>query len=88
MKVTTTAGRRPQGVRLPIIGTSFFLALTIPCAPAQAEDLLAIYRLAIENDARFRAVEANYMAIQQRVPQARAGLLPNLSATGTLNRND
>ena len=88
MKVTTTTGRRPQSVRLPIISISFFLALTIPCVPVQAEDLLAIYRLAIENDARFRAVEANYMAVQQRVPQARAGLLPNLSATGALNRND
>lgn len=55
---------------------------------ARADDLLSVYKLAAENDPRFRAAEANYKAIQERLPQARAGLLPTLSATGAKNRNE
>lgn len=55
---------------------------------AVADDLLAVYKLAAEHDPRFKAAEANFRAIQERLPQARAGLLPTLSATGTANRNE
>lgn len=57
------------------------------CAPARAEGLLSVYRLAVINDPVFGAAEASYKATQQRVPQARASFLPNLSATAGLNRN-
>ncbi len=44
--------------------------------PAFAVDLLDVYRLARENDTRTAAARAHYRAVQERVPQARAGLLP------------
>src|SRR5438309_11021201 len=58
------------------------------CAVARADDLLSIYRLAVNNDPRFRAAEAGYKATAERLPQARASLLPSLSATGARNKND
>ena len=54
----------------------------------RAEDLLSIYRLSIENDPQLRAAFASYRAVQQAVPQARAGLLPQVNATLSRNRND
>lgn len=44
--------------------------------PVFAVDLLDLYRLARENDTHTAAARAHYRAVQERVPQARAGLLP------------
>ncbi|MCQ4287293.1 TolC family outer membrane protein [Pseudomonas stutzeri] len=43
-------------------------------------DLVSVYRQAVENNADLAAARAQFKAIQEVVPQARAGLLPNLSA--------
>ena len=43
-------------------------------------DLISVYRQAVENNADLAAARAQYQATQEIVPQARAGLLPNLSA--------
>lgn len=43
-------------------------------------DLLAIYRLAVANDATFAAARFAHDAAQESLPQARAGLLPNVGA--------
>jgi outer membrane protein len=54
---------------------------------AQAPDratLLGVYKLAAENDARLSAARHDYQARSEAVPQARAGLLPSLSAGATL----
>jgi outer membrane protein len=48
----------------------------------RAVDLLTLYREALENDAQYQSARFQYMATQERVPQARAGLLPNVNATG------
>jgi outer membrane protein len=48
----------------------------------RAVDLLTLYREALENDAQYQSARFQSMATQERVPQARAGLLPNLNATG------
>ncbi len=45
-------------------------------------DLLGLYREALANDSQFAAARFAYQASQERVPQARAGLLPNLGLTG------
>lgn len=42
-------------------------------------DLVSVYRQAVENNADLAAARAQFKAIQEVVPQARAGLLPNLS---------
>lgn len=56
--------------------------------PAQAADLLDVHRQAEQNDPRFRAASAQYRAALQRLPQARAGLLPFVAATADTTRND
>ncbi|TAM46987.1 MAG: type I secretion protein TolC [Gammaproteobacteria bacterium] len=57
-----------------------FLTLLLP-ATAIADDLLAVYNAARDNDPRFRAAEANYRAGLQKLPEARALLLPTVSAS-------
>jgi len=57
-----------------------------PCAAAAA-DLLGAYRQALENDATFLATRASTEAAREAVPQARAGLLPNLSFSGSRSKN-
>lgn len=63
------------------------LSLALP-AVAQAADLLEIYRQAQSRDAQFAAARAQLQAIQERVPQGRAGLLPSVSASASASRND
>ena len=65
----------------------FALALALAGA-AHAEDLMQIYREAQQNDPSLAAARANWQATQERVPQARAALLPSVSAGGNLNANE
>jgi outer membrane protein len=53
-------------------------------------DLLQIYREALANDAAYAAARYQQQALQERVPQARAGLLPSVGLSGRtdLNRYD
>lgn len=55
---------------------------------AAAADLLGAYRQALENDATFLAARANTEAAREAVPRARAGLLPNLSFSGSRSKNN
>ena len=47
-------------------------------------DLVSVYQEAVKNNAALAAARADYMARIEAVPQARSALLPNLSATGTV----
>ncbi|MFJ2456724.1 TolC family outer membrane protein [Pseudomonas protegens] len=47
-------------------------------------DLLSVYQEAVINDAKLSAARHDYRALREAVPQARAGLLPTLSAGGTV----
>ena len=47
-------------------------------------DLMTVYQQAIVNDAKLSAARHEYMALRETVPQAKAGLLPKLSAGGAL----
>ena len=53
---------------------------------ACAGDLLTAYRHALENDANFLAARATTEASREALPQARAGLLPNLSFSGSRSK--
>lgn len=64
------------------------VALLSLVSTASAEDLLDVYRLAVENDPQLRGAFSAYQAAQQRLPQARAGFLPQVNATLSRNRND
>ncbi len=45
--------------------------------PVLAADLMDVYRLAEQNDTQLAAARADYLAMQERVPQARAGRYPD-----------
>lgn len=54
-------------------------------APRSAKtDLMSVYQEAAKNNAALAAARAQYLARIEAVPQARAALLPNLSANGTV----
>lgn len=52
-----------------------------------AADLLDVYRQAVANDTRFAAARAEFDAGRERAVQGRAGLLPNIGASGSVTRN-
>ncbi len=54
----------------------------MPLTSLEAANLIDIYREALEHDAQYRVARHAYMATQERLPQARAGLLPNIEFAG------
>jgi TolC family type I secretion outer membrane protein len=58
-------------------------ALAGAALSAQADDLLSLYREAMQSDALFLSVQADTAAQHELLPQARAQLLPNLSWNGS-----
>ena len=54
------------------------LALLFGWQPLLAEDLVAIYGLALEQDAELLIAESNYLAAIEAVPQARSGRKPQI----------
>lgn len=52
----------------------------------QAVDLLQIYKEALADDAQFASARATLAAGQEKLPQARAGLLPTIGLGGSYNR--
>ncbi len=67
--------RRPLAFALSV-------ALAAAALPASGEDLMQIYREAQLADPAIASAKAGWNATQERAPQALAGLLPNVSATG------
>ncbi|MEP7208749.1 MAG: TolC family outer membrane protein [Casimicrobiaceae bacterium] len=55
---------------------------------AQSEDLMQVYREAQQSDPVLAGARATWTATQERVPQARAALLPSVSATAATAVND
>ncbi|CAG0963538.1 Outer membrane protein TolC [Burkholderiales bacterium] len=68
------------------------LALAVPllfaALPAAGEDLMDVYREAQRSDPALAAARASWLATQERAPQAKAGLLPNVSASASANASD
>lgn len=64
------------------------LAVSFMSAQAQAEDLLALYGKAQQQDARVEIGRAEYDAAIQSKPGARSALLPQLSASASYERHD
>ena len=57
-------------------------------SPASADDLLQIYRDALTSDPVLASARANWAAIQENVPQARAGLLPSVGLAANATEED
>ncbi|MDP2793590.1 MAG: TolC family outer membrane protein [Sulfurisoma sp.] len=64
------------------------IAGLVSAAPAHALDLLAAYRLALTGDANYQVARAATKAAREAIPQARAGLLPQISLSASRSRND
>lgn len=72
---------------LPVRQTVWGLALLAVCTAAPAMNLLQAFEAALEQDANVRAGRAALASGQERLPQARAQLLPQVSANVGRNRN-
>jgi len=71
--------------------TSTLLTLLLVVAAGQsafAADLIAVYREATLQDAAYAAAKAQYIGAQERLPQGRALLLPNVNFGAGTNYND
>ena len=64
------------------------LTAVMAAAPAFAADLLGVYREAQLQDAVYAGAKASYIAAQERLPQGRALLLPNINFRAGANYND
>lgn len=70
------------------------LCMSLGCAvaghagSARAEDLLQIYRDALTSDPTLASARSTWMATQENVPQARAGLLPSVNLSALANEQD
>src|SRR5690349_8874135 len=78
--------------RLPMIRSLFAVAFTAALSlstplEARADDLLQVYREALANAPALAAARANWRATQERIPEARAGLLPNVNLSVSTNDN-
>lgn len=67
---------------------SILVAALLAAGPALSADLLSVYREATLQDAVYAAAKAQYIAAQERLPQARALLLPNANFGAGANYND
>ena len=76
-----------QNIRLPIFLGSVVSGLFVGTlsSSAYSADLLDIYRLALRNDPTFEVARYTLRAAQEKYPQAVAGLLPTVSASGSNN---
>ncbi len=71
--------------------TSTLLTLLLVVAAGQsafAADLIAVYREATLQDAAYASAKAQYIGAQERLPQGRALLLPNVNFGAGTNYND
>ncbi|HHH43581.1 MAG TPA: type I secretion protein TolC [Gammaproteobacteria bacterium] len=64
----------------------YILALFIAVGSAQATDLITVYRQAAQTNPELRAAAASLRAVREQRPQAIAGLLPTLDASGSVKR--
>ena len=64
------------------------IAAAFSTSNAHAVDLLQVYQEALANDAQYASARASLAIGQEREPQARAGLLPNVGLSGSNTRNN
>lgn len=75
----------PGAARKPLaLAVSLLALLHVPAAAGA--DLLQVYRDAQANDAQFASARSQLLATRERLPQARAGLLPQVLGTAGVQR--
>src|SRR3989344_9251463 len=78
----------PPSRRLHRWTPALVVALLLMPLGLRAEDLTAVFNLARDNDPKFRAAESIYLAGREKLPQARATLMPTINARAARDRND
>ena len=63
-------------------------ALSLLSFSSSADDLMTIYKSALQNDTQFRAAQAEYQALLESKNQSVAGFLPTISANAYYTDND
>src|SRR3989338_873459 len=85
-KIRITPMLRRLSLALAVAAASNGMAWAVEQAPLSTKtDLVTVYQEAAANNADLAAARADYEARREVVPQARAGLLPNLSAGANLS---
>lgn len=80
-------GGRVSRRRLVLLASAWLT--TIVASPtAWGANLLEVYRVARENDSAFEAARYSLEATRQKIPEARAGLLPTVNVSGNDSRTE
>ena len=82
--VPSQSGARSLGMQKTLLGS----ALALLMAPAFALNLQQAYEAAMVHDANIKASRATAEATKERLPQAKAQLLPSVSLSAARNHND
>lgn len=61
--------------------------LLVPGVQTRADDLISVYRLALDADPQYLAALEAHKAALEVAPQSRAALLPDIAITGDVSRN-
>lgn len=64
------------------------VGLISPAVVHAVDDLVSVVGAALANDAQYQSAKAQSLATAEKLPQARAGLLPSLTLAGTTQWND
>lgn len=79
--------RAPTFLKSVVAGALAATAMAV-CAQSGVMDFKQVYQAALEQDANIRASRAAADSGRERLPQAKAGLLPQVSASAGRNFND
>lgn len=74
--------------RLRSVLVSGLCLLSASLSTAETLNLQRTYELALQNDPQWAAVKNQYSANQQVIDQGRSGILPQISLSGNIARND
>jgi len=75
-----------RGIRF--MGRYLILLVFVCASSAGAVDLLDVYKEAVSRDANYAAAKAQYLAIQERIPQAKSGKLPKINLQAKYDYNN
>lgn len=79
---------RPRMMIIGLAIAAIAVSVAVPNQQAAAEDLLDIYERALTSDPQFQQAIADRRAREEALPQARAGLRPNLSVNSSFDVTD
>ena len=71
-----------------MVASTLAASAMVVCAQSAVMDFRQVYQAALEQDASIRASRAAADSGRERLPQARAGLMPQVSANAGRNFND